>query len=830
MIARFRAGAALTLFAIIIAVWLYWPLPDLGFEADPATGIVVEVAPDSAAAQGGLLPGDQLISIYDFPVSAVNSRVLLVPLPWREGMTSPLQVQRNDTLISLTLRPDRPSLALQVDKALRALVALICWATGVLITTSPQAANRRYEWAAWFWMILGAALGLLLLVQIVSELLTVVVLWLLFSILAPVAVVMHIWYPGRSIPPAIERRTRRWWLGSMLVLQVLFLGLVIIGQTAYGLHKLLDTATTLAFLTSFVLSAAILWQAYRATTISHIRRQIRLIVWACAIVACVWLILVLGAIAAPQLLRLVPPVTLTVVAVLVPLAYLVGSVNVDLLRVDLLARRLVLEASTLLAITALLAAVTQAGFFALTPTLLAVVVITLYRPTQRLLRRAPVFGLDHERPYELLSEATTRLGSTLVAARLATIISDGLRATFHDPPLALYLKRKPRGAVLERIASYRLNPPAVATTQLIQQVFGRADVLLSSGTIQQRVEQLQLEDSSEQLVFASSVSLWGVIRNTQGEPIGLLLLGPRGDHDPYRAQDLRELGRLLSAAALAFTNSASFEQLARASRLIRRLYHRVQQIQDQTVFRISRELHHEVNTAVNLNIAKLVWLISRAAEIAPEVVTELEALLKDEQTVSNLIRMVCEDLLPVDPREPMGLAASVDKTAEKATAGWKGCRRVLVERPPVAVPSHVQRELLSITREAITNAVKHANADEIVVELWFPLQPDEPLRLSIRDNGPLREQVEPKAGHLGLHFMQESADAIGATINWLVQDTGGTEVRVVAPRNGRQEQEEDAELDAWWSGVQLAAEANSQDEAELSATDRQLPPDEGKQG
>lgn len=829
MIDRFRAGAALTLFAIIVAVWLYWPLPELGFEADPVTGIVVGVAPNSAAAQGGVLPGDQIISIYGYPLSAINTRVLLVPLPWREGMTSPLQVQRNGTRIDLTLRPDRPSLALQVDKALRALVALTCWATGMLIATSPQAANRRHQWAAWFWMILGAALGLLLLVQIVSELMTVAVLWLLCTILAPAAVVMHVWYPGRPIPPAVEQRTRRWWLVAMLVLQILFLGLAIIGQTVYGLRKLLDTATTLAFLTSFALSAAILWRAYQATTISHIRRQIRLIVWACAIVACAWLILVLGEIAAPQLLRLVPPVTLTVVAIIVPLAYLIGSVNVDLLRVDLLARWLVLEAGTLLAITALLAAAAQVGFFALTPTLLAVIVIALYRPTQNVIRRAPVFGLDHERPYELLSEATTRLGSTLAAARLATIISDGVRATFHDPPLALYLKRKPRGKVLERIVAYRLNLPPVAATPLIEQVFGRGDVLLSSGAIQQRVEQLPLEGSSEQLVFAPSVSLWGVIRNTQGEPIGLLLLGPRGDHDPYRAQDLRELGRLLSAAALAFTNSASFEQLARASRLIRRLYHRVQQIQDQTVFRISRELHHEVKPSVRLNIAKLEWLISRAAATAPELVAELEALLEDEQTVSNLLRMVCEDLLPVDPREPMGLAESVGKMAEKASAGWKGRRHVLVERPPVAVPSHVQRELLSITREAITNAVKHANADEIVVELRFPLQPDEPLRLSIRDNGPLQQEVEPKAGHLGLHFMQESADAIGATINWLVQATGGTEVRVVAPRNGRPEQEEDAELDDWWSGEQLAAEASSKDEAVLSAASLQQPPDEGRQ-
>lgn len=210
LINRFRAGAATTLLAIIVAVWLYWPLPDLGFGADPATGLVFAVAPNSAAALGGLLVGDRIVSIYDYPLSAINTRVLLVPLPWREGMTSPLQVQRNGTLLNLTLRPGRPSLALQIDKAVRALVALTCWATGLLLATSPQAANRRRQWAAWYWMILGAALGLLLLVQIVSELLTVAVLWLLCTALAPAAVVMHVWYPSRPVPAAIEQRTRRW--------------------------------------------------------------------------------------------------------------------------------------------------------------------------------------------------------------------------------------------------------------------------------------------------------------------------------------------------------------------------------------------------------------------------------------------------------------------------------------------------------------------------------------------------------------------------------------------------------------------------------------------
>lgn len=601
----------------------------------------------------------------------------------------------------------------------------------------------------------------------------------------------------------------------MLVLQLLFIGLALLGGTAYDLHQLLDLATTLAFLTSFILSAAILWRAYDATTISHLRRQIRLLFWACATVACGWLILVLGAIVAPDLIRLVPPVALTAVSIVVPLAYLVGSFSVDLLRADLLARQVVTHACTLLAITALLAVVTQVDGLALTPALLAVVAIALYGPTHGVIRRAPILGRDQEQPYEPLNQTTTRLGSTLAAGKLAAIISQGIRKTFREPALALYIKRKQRGKVLERIAAHGLRLPQFVSLHLVEQAFHRADVLVPSGIIQERVEQLPLRGNDEQLVFASAVSLWGVLRNTKGTPIGLLLLGPRGDGDPYRERDLAELGRLLSAAALAFTNSASYEEQVRAERLIWQLYQRLRKIQDQTATRIARELHHEVlNGGVRHNILALELLQRRAAASAPELLDELEELLKNEEMVGGLLRMVCEDLVPVDTTVPLGLASALEKTAELAAAGWEGQQRFVEAGPAVAVPSQVQRELVSITSEAVTNAVKHANATEILVEMQFPLQPDQPLLLSIRDNGPLQRQVEPQAGHLGLHFMQASADAIGATIEWPVQETGGTEVRVVAPRDGLPKQEEDATLDEWWSGKQLADDEGGVDNAD----------------
>lgn len=798
VIQRFRAGAVLALLTIIGAALLYWPLPALGIATDPATGIVLVVEADSPAARGGLRPGDQIIRIYDYPWAAIDSRLLLVPLPWRAGTPSPVQVQRDNTTVALTFSAGRPDLALQVDKALRTLVALVCWGTGFLLGTSPQTVNRRLQWAAWFWVLLGGALGLYQLVQIVSYPLQVAVLWLLSTILAPAVVMMHVWYPSRPVSSATFRRAQRGWLLAMGLMQALFLGLVALGRTTTGILALLDTGTLLVFLVSFILSAAMLWRAYRDTTIAHIRRQIRLIAVACLIVASGWAILILGEVVAPQLIAPIPPVTLTVIVAVIPLAYLFGGISADLLRVDLIARRMVIHAGSVVAILTLLAAVTQLGLLTPTPTLVAIIVLAAYQPAYRLLRRLDAFLITQERPYEVLSQTTAQLGSTLEASQLAEIVSTGLRATFRDPPVAIYIRRDRNDVALELITARRVRLPQATTTALLDQVFHHPEALLPIGAVQQRLDQQPLDDTAAALVFAPATSLWGVIQHAQGDVLGLVVLGPRGDQDPYRSGDLREIQRLLSAAALAFTNSASYEQQVQAQQLIRRLYRHLQQAQDQTASAIAREIHDEVlNVNVRLNIVSLERLIRQAQVTHTAIRNELQALLESEQTTGTLLRLICEQLRPADSDDPMGLAASLRRTVEQAGAGWAGQVRVQVERPPVAVGRQVHRELVLIAREAVMNAVKHAAASEIVVALRFPAQADEPILLTIRDNGRTAQAISPKAGHLGLHFMRESADAIGATITWQLLETGGMAVVVSAPNDGRAETELMTLPDSW---------------------------------
>ena len=87
--------------------------------------------------------------------------------------------------------------------------------------------------------------------------------------------------------------------------------------------------------------------------------------------------------------------------------------------------------------------------------------------------------------------------------------------------------------------------------------------------------------------------------------------------------------------------------------------------------------------------------------------------------------------------------------------------QMVVEGDPVLVPRHIQRELLRITHEALTNALKHAGASRVEVRLSHARTN---LGLSVCDDG---HGFDPAGvdgvqnGHFGLTGMRERAALLG---------------------------------------------------------------------
>jgi len=100
-----------------------------------------------------------------------------------------------------------------------------------------------------------------------------------------------------------------------------------------------------------------------------------------------------------------------------------------------------------------------------------------------------------------------------------------------------------------------------------------------------------------------------------------------------------------------------------------------------------------------------------------------------------------------------------------------------IEGAVYALPSEVESNLLRIGQEALTNAIRHAHADEIRVELTYDR---DQFCLRVKDNGQgFGVGSIPASEGFGLLGMSERAERIGAQLAIRSQPGQGTEIVVV---------------------------------------------------
>ena len=100
-----------------------------------------------------------------------------------------------------------------------------------------------------------------------------------------------------------------------------------------------------------------------------------------------------------------------------------------------------------------------------------------------------------------------------------------------------------------------------------------------------------------------------------------------------------------------------------------------------------------------------------------------------------------------------------------------------VQGAPVRLPAEVEAELFRIAQAALTNAVQHAAAAAIRVELAFD-PADGGVRVVVVDDGRGFDPGEPRPGRFGLVGMAERAARIGAVLTLVTAPGEGTHVVV----------------------------------------------------
>jgi signal transduction histidine kinase len=357
--------------------------------------------------------------------------------------------------------------------------------------------------------------------------------------------------------------------------------------------------------------------------------------------------------------------------------------------------------------------------------LVAVLVHPLRQRLQRAVNRL-MFG-ERDEPYRVLS----RLGSRLEA----TLATDSLLPT-----------------IVQTVAqALRLPYVAITSKQLAEEV-----LVASSGEAR----------GQEALVRVPLVA--------QAERVGELWLSARAPGDSLTPADLRLLHDLAPQIAVA----------VQAVRLTAELKHLTADLQQSRTQLITareeerRRLRRDLHDGLGPTLASLTFKIDAARNLLTQDSARADRLLEEvrDQTQETLaqIRRLVYNLRP-PALDELGLLSAL---REQAASYQHQGLQILIEAPECLppLPAAIEVAAYRIAREALTNVVRHAEAQQCLLRLHLQ---DQALTLQVSDDG----KGIPDDHRIGVGWlsMRERAVELGGRCRITRGPSGGTTIQVSFP-------------------------------------------------
>jgi signal transduction histidine kinase len=188
-----------------------------------------------------------------------------------------------------------------------------------------------------------------------------------------------------------------------------------------------------------------------------------------------------------------------------------------------------------------------------------------------------------------------------------------------------------------------------------------------------------------------------------------------------------------------------------------------------------RRLAREIHDGIAQELASLGYVVDDLAARArylPDLETDLRALRGELTRVITELRLSIFDLRS-DVQTTIGLGTALSDYVRQVGVGSNFTVHLVLDEAPTRLPVDAETELLRIAQEAITNARKHANAEN----LWVTCMVNPPrATLRIEDDG--GGLGKPRNDSFGLEVMRERAERVGARLTVQNRQDGGTSVEV----------------------------------------------------
>jgi PAS domain S-box-containing protein len=239
-----------------------------------------------------------------------------------------------------------------------------------------------------------------------------------------------------------------------------------------------------------------------------------------------------------------------------------------------------------------------------------------------------------------------------------------------------------------------------------------------------------------------------------------------------------EMPTVLSIARDITERKQAEEKLKRTSKLLRELATHLQSVREEERTLIAQEIHDELGqvlTALKIQIALLANKLNKNQQALKEKINSLsdmiDASVESVQKISSKLRPGILDEL--------GLIAAIEWQAEDFEKLTNIKCSLSLPRAEIVLEKNKSTAIFRIFQEALTNIVRHSEANKVVISL---MNHQSNIYLEILDNGKgiTQEQIRDFKS-LGIHGMEERALVFGGQVYIEGIAGKGTTVKVEIP-------------------------------------------------
>ncbi len=285
-------------------------------------------------------------------------------------------------------------------------------------------------------------------------------------------------------------------------------------------------------------------------------------------------------------------------------------------------------------------------------------------------------------------------------------------------------------------------------------------------------------------VYRISFCLWplafliGVLRARVGNAEMIRLLLERDGtglaalvQDDEVWKDSRSIDALNAAAGLVLDNQRLAAELEERLAEVQASRARIVAAADDERRRVERDLHDGAQQRV-VSVVLLLRMAERRLgdELTPAVATLLTSTINELQAAVTELRELARGLRPAILTEA-GLVPAVRSLLDRIPLKVK-----ISEAAVPRLSGAVEATAYFVVSEALTNALKHAQAQEVCVNIG--IEGTTCLRVDVCDDGNGNADVD---GGSGLHGLRDRVRALGGELTVLSEPRSGTTVSAVIP-------------------------------------------------